>query len=77
MGFGGFDSSIILIQRGGILMSLGDFPESLSQAMLVGVMLLGRLGVAAQMARAQTLSIAQVPKQGRRQRLVADKWGQH
>ena len=30
--FGGFDSSIILILRGGILMSIGDFPESLSQA---------------------------------------------
>ena len=36
MDFGGFDSSIILIQRGGILMSIGGFPESLSQAMLVG-----------------------------------------
>ena len=43
--FGGFDSSVILIERGGILMSKGDFPESLSQAMLVGVMLVGRLGV--------------------------------
>ena len=36
VGFRGFDSSMILIQRGGILMSIGDFPESLSQAMLVG-----------------------------------------
>ena len=26
-------------------MSIGDFPESLSRAMLVGTMLLGRLGV--------------------------------
>ena len=26
-------------------MSIGDFPASLSQAMLVGVMLVGRLGV--------------------------------
>ena len=43
--FGGSDSSIILIQRGGILMSIGSFPESLSQAMLVGMMLVGRLGV--------------------------------
>ena len=43
--FGGFDSSIILFSRGGILMSIGDFPESLSQAMLVGVMLVGRLGL--------------------------------
>ena len=43
--FGGSDSSVILIQRGGILMSKRDFPESLSQAMLVGTMLVGRLGV--------------------------------
>ena len=26
--FGGLDSSTILIQRGGILMSIGDLPES-------------------------------------------------
>ena len=43
--FRGFDSSVILILRGGILMSIGDFPESLTQAMLVGIMLVGRLGV--------------------------------
>ena len=43
--FTGFDSSIILIQRGGILMSIGNLPESLSQAMLVGTMLVGGLGV--------------------------------
>ena len=36
----GFDSSTILILWGGILMSIGDFPESLSQAISVGVMLL-------------------------------------
>ena len=40
----GFYSNIILILRGGILMSR-KFPESLTQAMLVGVMLVGRLGV--------------------------------
>ena len=45
MDFRGFDSSIILIIRGGTLMSIGDFPEDLSQAMLVGIMLVGRLGV--------------------------------
>ena len=45
MGFRGFDSSIVLIQRGGILTSIADFRESLSQAMLVGTMLVGRLGV--------------------------------
>ena len=43
--FRGFDSSAILIWRGGIPRSIGDFLESLSQAMLVGVMLVGRLGV--------------------------------
>ena len=43
--FRGFDSSTILIERGEIRMYIGDFPESLSQAMLVGTMLVGRLGV--------------------------------
>ena len=42
--FGGFDSSIMLCLRAGILMSIGDFPESLSQAMFVGIRLVGRLG---------------------------------
>ena len=37
--FGGFDSSTILIIRGGIPRPIGDFPESLSQAILVGIML--------------------------------------
>ena len=40
----GLDSSMILIQRDGILMSIRNLPESLSQAMLVGIMLVGRLG---------------------------------
>ena len=44
--FRGFDPNIILIVRGGILMPIGDFPESLSQGILVGMILLGRLGVA-------------------------------
>ena len=34
MGFRVFDSSIILILRGGIIMSIGNFPEVLSQAIL-------------------------------------------
>ena len=42
--FRGFVSSRILILRGGILLSVGDFPESLSQAILVGRLLVGRLG---------------------------------
>ena len=43
--FRGFDSSTILILRGGIPVSIGDFPESLSQTILVGIILVGRLGV--------------------------------
>ena len=42
--FGEFDSRIILIERGGILMSIGDFPESLSQTMLVGCNVSRRIG---------------------------------
>ena len=41
----GFDSNIILNSRGGILMSMGNFMEILSQQILVGVILVGRLGV--------------------------------
>ena len=40
-----FYSSIVLIVWRGTLMSIGDFPESLSQAMLVGVMLVGGFGI--------------------------------
>ena len=43
MDFRGFDSSIILISRGGIPRPIGDFPENLSQA--ISVMLVGRSGV--------------------------------
>ena len=43
--FGGFDSSAILILRSEIPRPVGDFPESLSQAILAGVILVGRLGV--------------------------------
>ena len=45
VGFRGFDSSMILNERGGMPMPIGDFPESLTQAILVGIMLVGRLGV--------------------------------
>ena len=45
-GFRECDSSVILIQRGGTPRPKGDFPERLTQAMLVGTMLVGRLGVA-------------------------------
>ena len=43
--FGGFDSSTILSLWGEIPRPIGDLPESLTQAMLVGVMLVGRLGI--------------------------------
>ena len=43
--FRGFDSSITLISRGGIPMSTGKFPEIVSQQILVGMILVGRLGV--------------------------------
>ena len=39
MDFRGLDSSTILMLRGGILMSVGNLPERLSQAILVGIML--------------------------------------
>ena len=46
LNFRGFDSSIILILRGGILTSIGDFLESLSQIILEGIILVGRWGAA-------------------------------
>ena len=45
MDFRGFDSGIILIFRGRIPRPIGDFLESLSRAILVGIMLVGRLGI--------------------------------
>ena len=39
------DSSVMLCLRVGIVMSIGNFRESLSQAMLVGVMLVRKSGV--------------------------------
>ena len=58
MDFRGFDSSVILNLRGIILMSIGDFPEGLSQAMLVGTMLVGRLGVHEVSQRPECLMIS-------------------
>ena len=43
--FRGLDSSIIFTSRGEILMSIGVFPESFRQAILVGIILVWRLGV--------------------------------
>ena len=42
VGFRGLGSSTILILRGGITMPIGNIPEDLSQAILVGMMLVGR-----------------------------------
>ena len=47
-GFRGFDSSIILMSRGGTRRPTWNFPEMLSQDILVGIILVGRLGVCAQ-----------------------------
>ena len=41
----GFDSSRFVISRGGIPRPTGNFPESLSRAILAGRFLVGRLGV--------------------------------
>ena len=43
--FRGFDSSIILMLRGGILVYIGNSPDVLSHGILVGIILVGRLGV--------------------------------
>ena len=43
--FGGFDSGRILIIRGGIPRPIGNLQESLSQAILEGIISVGRLGV--------------------------------
>ena len=45
LNFRGLDSSLILILRCGILMSIGNFPESSSRQILAGIILVGRLGV--------------------------------
>ena len=52
--FRGLDSSTILILRGGIPRPIGDFPESLSQSILVGTMLVGRSGVRSRRFRPRT-----------------------
>ena len=59
--FRGLDSSIMLYQRGGIPMSIGDFPESLSQAMLVGTMLVGGLDVLSSRGNVAALRAATFP----------------
>ena len=45
LAFRGFDASRILSWRVGIPKPIGNFPEDLSQAILVGIILVGRLGL--------------------------------
>ena len=47
-------SSIILISRGGMLMSIGSFLEVLSQRILAGMILVGRLGASCAVTTATT-----------------------
>ena len=60
MDFRGFDSSMILIIRAGIPRPMGNFLESLSQAILVGIMLVGRLGVSRHVQTVRLTSRARV-----------------
>ena len=57
--FRGLYSSIILISRRGILMSIGISPESLSQAFLVGRILVARLGVQVRLCNAGLVDCVQ------------------
>ena len=43
--FTGLDSSRILVLMGGIPRPIGNFPDSLIQRILVGIILVGRLGL--------------------------------
>ena len=60
MDFRGFDSRIILIVRGGILRSVEDFPEMLSQRTLVGTILVRRLAVVSGHREIEACSIESV-----------------
>ena len=62
--FRGLDSSRILILRNAILMSMGDFPDILSQEILVGISLVGRLGVAEQLRQPGCCQVAAGAGQG-------------
>ena len=57
LAFRGFDSSRILIVRGGFLMSIGNSHEIVSQAILAGIILVGRLGVAVVSLSRPTLQV--------------------
>ena len=55
-----FDSSRILMLRGGIIMSIGIFRELVSQEVLVGIILVGKLGVLFSPSPAAGLRAAQI-----------------
>ena len=55
MDFKGFDSSVILIFRGGLFLPIGKYLEISSQRILVGIILGGRLGVDADLLRRRWL----------------------
>ena len=67
MDFRGFDSNIIIIIRGGIPRPIGNLPECLSRAILVGIMLVGRLGARSKRPR---------PRDQRERERERDYWGQ-
>ena len=79
--FGGFDSSTILVPRGGILRSTGNFPESLSQRILAGRLLVGRLGAGPpRLVPSGALFGPLVPGHPTDRSILTserDKWGQH
>ena len=56
--FRGFDSSRISISMGGIHVSTGDIPKVLSQRILVGIILVGRVAVDREQGKAAAYSIA-------------------
>ena len=64
--FRGFDSSITLILRRGILRSIGNFPETLTQQILVGRFLIGRLGLVpcSKLLQALQMSCKRAPSGG-------------
>ena len=69
--FRGLDSKMILNERVGILRPIGDFPESLSQAMLAGIMLVGRLGVWLAATDSLTLGMSSILAEAA---LVGSQW---
>ena len=55
--FRGFDSSRVLMLKVGILMFIGDLPETSSQRIVAGIILVGRLGALVWIRRVLELSL--------------------